>query len=201
MQSMNKVDFKSKELEKTIARSIRELRYGKNWSLDKLANVTGLSKSYLSQIENCEKTPTIPTLTKIAFALKVNVLTLLGDESHIQKPVRLAIVKPKERQSIVRSGTPMGYEYESLTYKKSDRIMDGYILTAGFKLPLEPFVHEGQEFVYMLEGSQEFIYDGHSHIVSEGDCLYFESDRPHMSRSLGKQPAKFLVVFCNRRNY
>jgi len=198
---MNRVELKSQELEKTIARSVREFRYAKNWSLDKLANVTGLSKSYLSQIENCDKTPTIPTLTKIAYALKVNVQALLGDESYGQEPVRLSIIKPKERQSIVRSGTAMGYEYESLTHKKSNRIMDGYILTAGFKLPSEPFVHEGQELVYMLEGSQEFIYDGHSYIVSEGDCLYFESNRPHMSRSLGKRPAKFLVVFCNPRNY
>jgi transcriptional regulator with XRE-family HTH domain len=198
---MNKVELKSHELEKTIARRVRELRYAKNWSLDKLADVTGLSKSYLSQIENCEKTPTIPTLTKIAYALKVNVHALLGDEPHSEEPALLSIIKPNERQSIIRSGTAMGYEYESLTHKKPDRIMDGYILTAGFTLPLEPFVHEGQELVYMLEGSQEFIYDGQSYIVSEGDCLYFESDRPHKSRSLGKRPAKFLVVFCNPRNY
>ena len=43
---MNRVELKSQELEKTIARSVREFRYSKNWSLDKLANVTGLSKSY-----------------------------------------------------------------------------------------------------------------------------------------------------------
>lgn len=197
---MNQAELKSRELEKNIARSVRGLRGDKGWSLDKLANLTGLSKSYLSQIENCEKTPTIMTLTKIAYALKVNVQELFGDEPTSQKPVKLSIVKPPERKSIIRSGVPMGYTYESLTHKKVDRIMDGYLLTAGFELPSEPFVHEGQELVYILEGTQEFIYDNQSYIVSEGDCLYFESDRPHMSKSLGDRPAKFLVVFCNPRN-
>ena len=197
---MNQAELISRELEKNIARSIHELRCAMKWSLDKLASVTGLSKSYLSQIENCEKTPTIMTLTKIAYALKVNVQVLFGDQSPSQAPVRLSIVKPTERRSIIRSRTPMGYTYESLTHKKADRIMDGYVLTAGFEHPPDPFVHEGQELVYMLEGTQEFIYDGQSHIVSEGDCLYFESDRPHMSKSLGERPARFLVIFCNPHN-
>ncbi|MBW1736675.1 MAG: cupin domain-containing protein [Deltaproteobacteria bacterium] len=198
---MNQVEQISRELEKTIARKVRELRSAKNWSLDKLASLTGLSKSYLSQIENCEKTPTISTLTKIAYSLKVNVQTLMGEETTTPKPVKLSIIKPSQRRTIIRNGTPMGYEYESLTHKKTDRIMDGYLLTAGFDLPEEPFVHEGQELVFMLEGTQEFIYDGQSHIVSAGDCLYFDSDRPHMSRSIGDRPARFLVVFCNPRNF
>jgi len=199
--TMNQVEQISRELEKTIARKVRELRSAKNWSLDKLASLTGLSKSYLSQIENCEKTPTISTLTKIAYSLKVNVQTLMGEETTTPKPVKLSIIKPSQRRTIIRNGTPMGYEYESLTHKKTDRIMDGYLLTAGFDLPEEPFVHEGQELVFMLEGTQEFIYDGQSHIVSAGDCLYFDSDRPHMSRSIGDRPARFLVVFCNPRNF
>lgn len=198
---MNQVERISRQLEKTIARKIRELRTAKNWSLDKLAALTGLSKSYLSQIENCEKTPTISTLTKIAYSLKVNVQALLGEEASGPEQAKLSIVRPSERRTIIRNGTPMGYEYASLTHKRADRIMDGYILTAGFDLPEEPFVHEGQELVYMLEGTQEFIYDGQPYVVSEGDCLYFDSDRPHMSRSIGKRPARFVVVFCNPRNF
>ncbi len=162
--------------------------------------MTGLSKSYLSQIENCEKTPTIPTLLKIAYALKVNVQALLGDEPSRQERCRLSIVTPAERRPIIRPGTPLGYDYMSLTHKKSDRVMDGYLLTAGFEIPPEPLQHEGQELVYMLEGTQEFIYDGKAHVVTQGDCLYFDSDRPHMSRSLGDRPARFLVVFCNPKD-
>ncbi len=194
---MNQIEQINRDLEKTIARSVRKFRRAKEWSLDKLSKITGLSKSYLSQIENCEKTPTIPTLTKISYALKVNVQDLLGDEPSGEQRVRLSIVKPSEQRSIIRPGTPLGYEYKSLTHKKSDRIMDGYLLTAGSEIPFEPLLHEGQELVYILEGTQEFFYDGQKYVVSEGDCLYFDSDRPHMSRSLGNRPARFLVVFCN----
>ena len=197
---MDKVEESLQQIEETIARRVRELRQARNWTLDNLAETTGLSKSYLSQIENSEKTPTIPTLTKIAYALRVNVQALLGEEAPLKEQKALSIVKATERRPIIQPGAGSCYNYESITYKRADRLMDGYLISVGFELPSEPFEHEGQEFVYVLEGTKEFIYDGQSYIVTAGDCLYFDSDRPHMSRSIGDRPAKFLVVFCNPQN-
>ena len=75
--------------------------------------------------------------------------------------------------------------------------MDGYIITLGPDLPKKPMMHEGQELVFILEGRKEFIYDGQSHIVEAGDCLYFDSDRPHLGRNLDNKPVRFLAVFLN----
>ncbi|QTA90400.1 helix-turn-helix domain-containing protein [Desulfonema magnum] len=196
---MNDLERESRKVEETIAKRIRSLRLEQNWTLEKLAEVTGLSKSYLSQIENHEKIPTISTLTKIAYALGENVQSFWNTEEDGKEKSKLTIVRAGERRSILHPGAASGYSYESVTYKKPDRLMDAYIVTLDSEVSKGPLMHEGQELVFMLEGRKEFIYDGQSHIVEAGDCLYFESDRPHQGRSLDGRPARFLAVFLNPR--
>ena len=106
-------------------------------------------------------------------------------------------MRPDERKFAVRASGKGGYTYHAITYKKKDRRMDGYIFTAEFEFPDEPTQHKGEELAFMLEGSKEMIYDGKKYIINEGDCIYYDSNRPHCSRSIGDKPAKFLVVFLN----
>jgi mannose-6-phosphate isomerase-like protein (cupin superfamily) len=78
--------------------------------------------------------------------------------------------------------------------------MEGFIVTIGFDFPPEPFVHEGQELTYVLEGTHEFVYDGKSYFLEEGDCYYFDSNRPHYARAIGEKPGKLLVVFTAKKD-
>lgn len=193
---MNEAEQHSMALQKAISDRIRKLRLEKKWPLDKLADNTGLSKSYLSQIENNEKNPPIGTLTKIAFGLGVDVIYMItGEERQTTIPSKCGIVKANERRIINHKGAPPGYIYESIAYNKIDRVMDAYIITIGPEGPKEPLVHDGQEVVYNLEGNYQFNYDGHKINVAPGDCLCFDSNRPHFSRSIDGQPARVLVVF------
>ncbi|RLD93510.1 MAG: hypothetical protein DRI93_05190 [Aquificota bacterium] len=196
--SMNLPDQRAKSINAAIARRIKELRRKKGLTLQQLAEKTGFAKSYLSQIENLRREPPISTLTKIAYALGEDVLFLITGEKLDEEEERFVIVRPYERRSVIRPGGSPDYIYESITYKKRNRLMDGYILTAGFEFPPNPMLHEGEELVFMLEGKQEVVYDGKSYIVEEGDCFYFDSTKPHYSRSIGPKPAKFLVVFCSK---
>lgn len=184
-------------LQKAIRDRIRNLRIQKGWSLDKLSEITGLSKSYLSQIENGEKNPPISTLTKIAFGLGEDIAWLITGERRDSEPAKLSIVRAHERQPIIHPNAPAGYAYESVSYRKADRSMDAYIVTLGPELPADPLNHEGQELTFALEGRHEFLYDQQSMIVEPGDCLYFDSDRPHAARSLDNRRARVLVVFNN----
>ena len=193
---MNEVEQQGIALQKSISDRIRKWRLEKKWSLDKLADITGLSKSYLSQIENNEKNPPIGTLTKIAFGLGVDVIYLItGENRQATNPTKCSIVKANERRKINHKGAPPGYIYESISYNKADRVMDAYIITIGPESPKEPLLHDGQEVVYNLEGAYEFNYDGHKINVGPGDCLCFDSNRPHFSRSINGQTARILVVF------
>jgi transcriptional regulator with XRE-family HTH domain len=193
---MDKAEQQGIELQRAISDRIRKLRIEKGWPLGRLADIAGLSKGYLSQIENSEKNPPIGTLTKIAFGLGVDVIYLIsGENRQVADPAKCSIVRADQRRLIIHRGAPSGYRYESITYNKTDRQMDAYIITVGPQPPKEPLMHEGQEIVFTLEGRHEFNYDGRKIEVGPGDCLCFDSDRPHFSRSLGNQPARVLVVF------
>lgn len=197
---MNDIEKELIALQKAIGDRIHNLRIDRNWSLDKLADITGLSKSYLSQIENCEKNPPIGTLTKIAYGLGVDVVFLItGENRKAAEPTSLSHVKFGKGKPIQHDAAPSGYVYESVNFKKSDRLMDAYIVTMGTELPNEPFIHEGQEIVLALEGRFIFIYDGQEVLVEPGDCLNFDSNRPHYSYSLDGKPARILVVFSSRK--
>jgi transcriptional regulator with XRE-family HTH domain len=192
---MNKQDDDIKKLSAEIADRIKALRKSKGLSLEKMAQKTGFAQSYLSQIENLKREPPISTISRIARALDEDVVYLITGEKNHRKAQKFTIVRSDERKLAVRSSGKGGYTYQSITYKKKDRRMDGYIFTAKSEFPDEPTQSEGQELAFMLEGSKEMVYDGEKYIINKGDCIYYDSDRPHYSRSIGDKPAEFLVVF------
>jgi transcriptional regulator with XRE-family HTH domain len=190
--------IRTKQIYTEICKRIRQVRLDKGFSLDELAKKTGFAKSYLSEIETLKKEPPIRALSKIAFALEVDFPFLLTGETRISSARKISIVRKGERQATHGPYGSRGYLYDSLTYKKVDRIMDAYIVTIGPEFPPEPFVHEGQEVAYVLEGTQELLYDGETYFLEEGDCFCFDSDRPHYSRTVGDQPGKILVVLARK---
>lgn len=195
--NQKRIEEKGRALEKAIAKRIRDKRLEHEWTLDQLAKATGLSKSYLSQIENEEKTPTLGTLTKIAFGLGISAVSLITGEEPRWEQKKFSLVRAGERQPITHTGAAPDSIYESFSFNKSNRFMDSYIVTVSKEFTPKPLMHGGQELAFTLEGTHEFYYDGQTYIVKAGDAMYFDSDRPHMTRSIGPKQAKVLVVFCN----
>jgi len=187
------------KLQKEISTRIRLLRQVKGWSLEKLADMAGFSKGYMSLIENCEKNPTISTLTKIAHCLGVQIGYLITGHETIEKSDTYSLVRANERETIDNPYAPPSYKYESLIINKKERLLDAYVITMGQELPEEFRQHEGEEIVYILEGRQEFIYDGKVMVLEPGDCLYIDSSRPHNARSLDGKEGKFLMVVPRKK--
>jgi transcriptional regulator with XRE-family HTH domain len=194
----NPAEIATKEVITEIGARIRSIRRSRQISLDVLSKKTGFAKSYLSEIETVKKEPPIRALSKIAFALEVDFLFLLTGETRNSDTEKISIVRKGERQAIQGPYGSRGYLYESLNYKKVDRIMDAYVVTVGPEFPPEPFEHEGQEVVYVIEGKQELSYGGETFFLEEGDCFCFDSDRPHYSRTVGDTPGKLLVVLATK---
>ena len=65
------------------------------------------------------------------------------------------------------------------------------ILAFGRELPL---AHDGQEFVFVLEGSIELTYDGKRCVLQAGDSAYLDATRSHLFRGLGSTPSRMLAV-------
>jgi transcriptional regulator with XRE-family HTH domain len=191
---------RAREIYSAIGQKIRTIRREKGMSLSDLAKRTGFAKSYLSQIENLKREPSISALSQIAHILDVDVLFLLTGEMQDSAAQSFTVVKKSERKTVNRPSGSLAYTYDSITYKKPDRVMEGFIVTVGSEFPPEPFVHEGQELAYVLEGKHEFVYDGRTYLLEEGDCYYFDSHRPHFARAVGGTLGKVLVVFAAKRD-
>ena len=196
-QAMNDLEKESKELEAAIAARIRSKRLKLGWTLERLAKVTGLSKGYLSQIENNDKTPPIGTLTKIAYGLGMDVVDMISGNSAPAANQKITLVRRGDRRAVAHVNAAKNSLYDSFGFARPDRIMDPYIVSVSHKYPPKPLMHHGQEFAFTLEGRHEFYYDGQIYELQTGDAMYFDSDRPHMAKSLSEKPAKVLVVFCN----
>ena len=179
--------------EKQIVKNIKTFRTGKRMSVERLARLSGLTKGYVSKIENSDKAPPFSTLIKIADALNTDISLLIAEDSEVPQNMNLCIVRRNERREVVSRGTLYGYHYEALSHKKMRKNMEPFIIRPAFH-EKGVFSHEGEEFMYVLEGKHEFIYDGKKYLLKAGDSIYFDSIIPHSGRSVGKKEAKILAV-------
>lgn len=185
--------------ERQVAKNIRKLRVGKRMSLKRLADYTGLTKGYISKIENSDKAPPLSTLDKIASALDIDIGLLTAEELDLPENVRMCITRKGQGKSL-SSGTLEGYHYEALAHRKSGKNMEPFLLQPTFDEKVI-FSHEGEEFMYTIEGIHEFIYDGEVYALSEGDSVYFDSIVPHSGRSVGAKKAKVLAVMYSYKRH
>lgn len=184
--------------EKEIISKIRSLRKNKEVTLDQLAKMTGLTKGYLSQIENSIKSPPFSTLDKIAYALGVDITYFFANNESEQADAKITIVRPEERKKVAPGGLRRGYGYESLAYKKAGKNMEPYLITVESQSG-GTFKHDGEEFLFILDGVLEFSFGGEKYILRKGDSVYFDSGIEHSGRALGDGKVKMLCVIYNYR--
>jgi len=178
--------------EKKIAEKMRNLRVGKNITLDNLAMRTGFTKGYLSKLETGKQIPPIATLSRIARALDVEIADFFdrgtNDENY-------CIVRKGERKPVIRNGRLFGYYYESIAYGKHHKKMEPFIITL---IPHATdhtiFDHRGEELMFVLDGKMKVFLGDERQVLEAGDCLYFDSSMPHRGECVGDRESKVLVV-------
>jgi transcriptional regulator with XRE-family HTH domain len=179
-----------------VGEKIKSLRETKGLSLKEIADLTGFSTALLSQMENHLVSPSLGTLIKLAKAFGVKVGDFLGETQG--EP--FSIVRKDERKKISRfaskDGVKYGYSYESLGFDKKDRHMEPFIVT------LEPAtiktsktsVHDGEEFIFVLDGEMEVILGSHTDVLYPGDSIYYDSTIPHRVQCHHDKITKILAV-------
>jgi transcriptional regulator with XRE-family HTH domain len=179
-----------------VGEKIKALREQKGLSLKEVADLTGFSTALLSQMENHLVSPSLGTIIKLARSLGVRVGDFLGETQG--EP--FTIVRKDERKNVSRfaskDGVKYGYSYESLGFEKKDRHMEPFIVT------LEPAtvkaaktsVHEGEEFIFVLEGEMEVILGNHTDVLYPGDSIYYDSTIPHRVQCHQDKVTKILAV-------
>ena len=184
--------------ERQVILKIQSLRRAKAVTLGQLAKMTGLTKGYLSQIENSTKTPPFSTLDKIAYALGVDITYFFVTREDEQVDAKITVIKPDERKRVAPGGLRRGYGYESLAYRKAGKNMEPYLITVDSH-SIGTFKHEGEEFLFILEGSLEFSFGGKKYLLEPGYSVYFDSGIEHSGRASGDKKVRMLCIIYNYR--
>lgn len=95
-----------------------------------------------------------------------------------------------------KEGVSYGYSYESPGFDKKDRHMEPFLVTlepASLKSEKLSF-HEGEEFIFVLEGEREAILGGHRGVLCAGDCIYYDSSIPYKGQCHRDVPARILAM-------
>lgn len=178
-----------------VGEKIKELREMKGMSLQDIADKTGFSTAFISQIENHLISPPLGALIKLSHAMNMEIGKFFQQEG--KSPY--TIVRKNERVQTSRvaskEGVRYGYSYESLAPDKINRSMEPFLVTLE---PMErkgaPYSHEGEEFIFVLEGRIEVQLDTYTDILEAGDSIYYDSTVPHRVTCLDETPAKILAV-------
>jgi len=175
---------------------IRRLRLKKGMTLKDVSEKTGFSTALLSQIENSIVSPPISTLWKISQALDVK-LTFFFQESPVEHQDYFLVRKGKGK-SVFRQESRYAINYYSLGYGKEDRKMDPYLVRfTGEEEPMEALGHDGEEFLYVLQGRVHLTYGDKTIILEEGDAIYYDSRVIHKAVGI---PGTVLLAVLYRGN-
>jgi transcriptional regulator with XRE-family HTH domain len=180
--------------EKHIGERIRRLRLKKSMGLVDLGKHTGLSASFLSQLETGRVVPTLRNLARIAMVFSKDLSYFFETEP----AAVFRVHRKKDRVRMPQTGVePPSYTFESLGYMVPDRHMDPYF--AEFvPLPeqVEPkaHMHAGFEFLYVVEGELALRHGDQEATLNPGDAVYFDAGTPHSYRCAGNKPAEAIIV-------
>lgn len=177
---------------------IRQIREMQKMSVEELANSSNTNSELIEQLENGALVPSLTPLMQIARALGVRLGTFLDDAPH-NEPV---VTKSGASKNVVKfSGNcdtceKSTLDFFSLASDKADRHMEPFIIDVhpSGSGEAKQSSHEGEEFIYILNGKIEILYGKDSFKLSSGDSIYYDSIVPHYVHAIGSEDAKILAV-------
>jgi transcriptional regulator with XRE-family HTH domain len=187
---MQKRNNKIMAINQLIGEKISTIRVFKKVELEVLALKTGLSVEQLKLIESGDSIPSLGVLIRITRALGTRLGTLLDDTIR-EGP---SIVRENEHQSTLSFSTSENEKREHLKFlslapNKAGRHMEPFIIDIIPNGKNEPSKssHEGEEFIYVLDGSVTIYYGNDNIDLKKGDSIYLDSIVQHfVTTSSGK---------------
>ena len=178
-----------------IGERIKSLREERRLSLEQLSNLTGFDIELLSNIEVDKVQPQLGTLMKLAKALDSafgRLISGVGDKLY-------SVTRKGEQTVVSRSTSQKGkrqiYTYKSLAPEVKGRHMEALIVQLEENPDDEMSVHEGEEFIYVLDGIVSLKIGDDIFELDRGDSVYYLSTTPHLVASKSGK-ATILAVLC-----
>lgn len=175
-----------------VSKNLAQLRAKRGFSLRELADLTGYTSSYLSQIERGESVPSLSGLATVAAALGVELVSLF--EAAEGPRVSISRADDRLQLSTTASDDAPAHRYSILGAHGSNRSYSvlSHSLPPG-EDPIE-YRHFGERFCLILTGTVELILAGETHTLNAGDWIHYASHQAHMFGVKDEEGAEVLWI-------
>lgn len=182
-------------MRKEIGERIRRMRELQELTREEVCGLAGLSVDRLAAFEEGREVPSIGAVIKLSRVLGSKVGGILHGGASTSEG--LTVCRAGEVGVGYDQGdTDQGYTFRSLTRPGTPgHAMEPFLLSFDPRVTdAKPLAHDGQEFVYIIEGEIELFYDGQRRTLRPGDSAYLDASRPHLFRGMGEAPSRMLAV-------
>jgi transcriptional regulator with XRE-family HTH domain len=180
-------DINPSEIE-NVGQRLRSFRSSRGWTLDTLASHSGLSKSYLSRIEDGDRQPSIAALLNISRALGISLGELVSEQNSA------------ELTKVVRGSEAIAIQGNGLVYQEHSGNMRGAsmqpirITVPVGRIGDELYRHDGEEWLYILSGVLELKLGDQTYELFAGDSIYFDATIGHRLYAKGERDVEAVLV-------
>ena len=177
--------------------ALKSLRTDRGWTLADVARKTGIPVSTLSKVENGKTELTMDRMLRVSVALDVNIADLFGS------PARVPAARDRARRSITRlgEGNVVASSYGDYCYHAQDLLEKraAPLIATIRARTLEEFGeyhrHEGEEFLYVLEGELSLHTDTYAPVcLKKGESIYFDSQMGHAYICASEAACRILLI-------
>jgi transcriptional regulator with XRE-family HTH domain len=169
-----------------LGKRLAKLRREKKLTLNSLANETGLTAKYISQIEKGGVIPPVSVILQLSRALEIDSGILLREERE----------RADKRSADDYQKRTEDYTYQTLTPQARHKHLKA------FKVFIDPksdhkgvsYQHLGEEFIYVLKGKIEVMVGENKNTLGPNQCLHFNSSIVHKLRNTSAEKAELLVI-------
>lgn len=178
-----------KDLNLIIAGNLKQIREDRKLSLEKVADITGVSKSMLGQIERGESNPTINTIWRIATGLKVSFTSLISFPQ-----VEATVVHKSDVEPLIEDNGK--YRVYPVFPYEDGRRFEMYIveIEEGGYYSTDTQGERTQEFISVVDGELTVSTNNKEYTLLQGDSITFRADKPHAYHNSGNGLTRLSMV-------
>ena len=181
------------EISKRLAKRLKHARQSRSLSLEALANLSGVSRSMLSQIERGESSPTVASMWNLTKALDIDFSGLLDGGPNERSPIR-EVIRAEQTPIIMSQGKGCKIRILSAPDSVGETEVYDVEFEANAILSSEPHRSGCIENLTVIAGSLVITTDGVTEVVNKGDTVRYVADRPHSIQAKKRRARAILIV-------
>jgi DNA-binding XRE family transcriptional regulator/mannose-6-phosphate isomerase-like protein (cupin superfamily) len=171
-----------------LGQRLRALRSARGWTLEELAERSGLSKPFLSRLESGSRQPSIAAVLTLARVYGVP----MGSLFESQRDDDCIVVRAKDAP--VRHGD--GVSYVPMSTASRFNLEPIWLVVSASRQGTERYQHEGEEWVYVLSGRLRLLLGEKQHVIEAGDAAHFDARLPHRLEAMDDRDVSIVLVAC-----